>query len=125
MEFRFSSFRLSEAKNFLAAPYSEEHGEGVILSDDIAQMGAGLLIENIGDANGMIVIVKEDEMAFVIKTFGNDKVGFIDFKKRNLTEAGKIFNEMNLDCFGILIDAGQSEDQRRKYRIMSHDQVLM
>lgn len=125
MEIRFSSLRLNEAKNFLAAPYSEEHGEGYLLSGDMVQMGAGLLIENLGDDNGMIVIIKDDEMAFVVKNIGNDKVAFWDYQKIPFSEVGKMFKEMGLHYFGILIDCGENEDGRRRYKIMSKDKFIM
>ena len=125
MEIRFSTLRLNEANNFLAAPCSEEHGEGYLLSSDMAQMGAGLLIENLGDDNGMIVIIKEDEMAFVVKNIGNDKVAFWDYRKMPFSEAGKMFKEMGLRYFGVLLDCGESEDGRRRYKIMSKDNFIL
>ena len=125
MKYSFDKLKLNEMDNFLAAPYSEEHGDGCLLHDDPVQMGAGLLIENIGEDNGMIVIVRGDELAFVIKDMGNEKVAFIDFSKRDFHESGRIFRELELDYFGILIDCGEDINGKRKYRIMSNFKVWM
>ena len=55
----FSDFGLDEEKNYLAGLYSKKHGEAYILHDDPVQLCAGLLIENLGNATGMIVIVRK------------------------------------------------------------------
>ncbi len=50
----FSDFGLDEEKNYLAGLYSKKHGEAYILHDDPVQLCAGLLIENLGNATGIL-----------------------------------------------------------------------
>ena len=68
MNVTFSKLHINPGDNFLVKPYSEEHGEGFIITDDPVQEAAGLLIENLDGEDGMIVLAKGDEIAFVIKT---------------------------------------------------------
>lgn len=119
MEYRFSTFRVDERKNFLVKPYSKKHGEGYIIHDSMPQLGAGLLIENLGDATGMIVFVRDGELAYVVKNMGGDKVAYVDYHKAQYSEAGKFYKEMNVDFIGILIDCGKTEDNRCKFKILS------
>lgn len=118
----FSDFGLNEKNNYLAGMYSKKHGEAYLLHDDPVQLCAGLLIENLRNATGMIVIVRDDELAFVVKDFDNKHVAFIDFAKRDYSEAGKVFRDLELEYFGILIDCGKDFKGKkgiRKYRILS------
>lgn len=69
----------------------------------------------------MIVLIRGDEIAFVLKTMGEDKFGFINYSKRDLSEAGKLYRENNLHRVGVLIDCGVSEDGEHELRILSKD----
>ena len=121
MNITFSKLHINEQDNFLARPYSEEHGEGYIIADDPIQVAAGLLIENLGDEDGMIVLVRDDEIAFVLKTLGENKVGFIDYERREPSMAGKIYKENDLHHVGVLKDCGLDKDGKHKLQIVSND----
>ncbi len=119
----FKKFGLNEKYNFLTTLYSEEHGEARILSDDPVQLAAGFLYETLdSDQTGMIVIVRGKEMAFVIKKkeYGEGKVCFKDFERIPFTEAGRVFNEEELDCFSILTEVDKTEDGKRLYKVMAN-----
>ena len=120
MNITFSKLHINEQDNFLAKLYSEEHGEGYIMTEDPVQVAAALLIENLGDEDGMIVLVRDEEIALVLKTLGEDKVAYFDYEKRELPMVGKIYKENDLHHVGIVRDCGVDKDGKHKLQIVSN-----
>ena len=56
---------------------------------------------------------------------GDGESVIIDFDKKPLSDAGKIFKKLELDYFGILIDYGADEGGKRRYKILSDEKVLI
>ncbi len=116
----YRQFGLDAKDDFLAILCSKKHGECYLLHDDPIQLGAGLLIENLGDQRGMVIIVRGDEIAYVVNAFGSKYIGAFNFSKRDFSEASEIFNDYELKYFGILVDCGEAPDgKRRQYKILS------
>ncbi len=103
----------------LAAGYSPIHGEAYILSEDPIQLGESMLINIFDESSGIIVIIKDDTYAVVIKETVDHESMYFDFCKRPISKIGELFRELNLNGYGILLDCGIAEDGRRKYKVIS------
>jgi len=76
------------------------------------------------EVRAMMVIIRGDEIAFVLNVYGEGKLGLIDFEKRDFTDAGMIYGTEGVEVYGILEEIGYDKKQGKfQYRVISNKQV--